>query len=172
MLKRCLIISISIILIMVYSDTIHPKLFHEIIENANQIVVYKGQRRLSLFKDGRHVKSYPISLGINPVGHKKQEGDGKTPEGIYLIDWKHPNSSYHKALRISYPNYADRRDADKRGVSPGGDIMIHGLPNGLGWLYPLFIKSDWTEGCIAVSNTAMEEIVSSVKTGTQIVIKP
>ena len=127
---------------------------------------------MSVYSDGKHLKTYSISLGASPLGHKTQEGDGKTPEGKYFIDWIHPNSAYYKAIRLSYPNADDKAQAISRGVSAGGDIMIHGMPNGFGWMYPLLSKKDWTEGCIAVSNKAMEEIVSSITVGAKITIKP
>ena len=127
---------------------------------------------MSVYSDGKHLKTYSISLGTSPIGQKTQEGDGKTPEGEYFIDWVHPNSSYYKAIRVSYPNTNDKLKAFERGVSAGGDIMIHGMPNGFGWMFPLLSKLDWTEGCIAVSNTAMEEIALAITVGAKIIIKP
>ncbi|MGD8418253.1 MAG: L,D-transpeptidase family protein [Pseudomonadales bacterium] len=138
---------------------------------VNRILVDKSERTLVLFSDGRPIRSYPISLGLNPVGDKRFEGDKRTPEGIYLIDAKNPNSAYHLSLHISYPNERDVRAARARGWDPGGMIMIHGLPTGL-------IKAsskydyDWTDGCIAVSNAAIEEIWRLVDEGTLIEITP
>jgi murein L,D-transpeptidase YafK len=172
MLKKILFICVAVFFIAIYFDKLHPRLFQEKIKEIDKIVVKKEQRMLSLFNNGNHIKSYSISLGRNPKAHKTKEGDGKTPEGIYFIDWKHPNSSYHKAIRISYPNAMDKIQAIKAGKEPGGDIMVHGMPNCFGWLSPLLIRTDWTEGCIAVSNTAIEEIASSIKIGTKIVIEP
>jgi murein L,D-transpeptidase YafK len=172
MLKNVLVICLVGLAILFYVDKLHPKFFHENLGVIDEIIVQKEKRLLSLYKNGENIKSYPISLGGNPTGHKIKEGDGRTPEGVYWIDWVHPNSSYHKAIRISYPNLADEINAKNQGSEPGGDIMIHGLPNGLGLFYPFFIKNDWTEGCIAVSNRAIEEIESSVKIGTKVVIKP
>ena len=172
MQKNILITVALVVASAIYLDRFHPKLVHQDNGYVDKIVVEKQQRILSLFSDGKHVKSYPISLGREPIGHKTQEGDDKTPEGNYFIDWIHPNSSYYKAIRVSYPNAMDKQNAAAMGVDPGGDIMIHGMPNGFGWLYPLLSKTDWTEGCIAVSNTAMDEIESSVKIGTKIIIKP
>ena len=172
MLKIIILICVVVISTAIFFDEIYPKVSRENIGSVDKILVQKKQRILSLFNKGRLIKSYPISLGRVPTGHKKEEGDGKTPVGTYLVDWVHPDSSYHKAVRISYPNSEDNKYAMKEGVVSGGDIMIHGMPNGLGWLYPIFIKTDWTEGCIAVSNTAMEEIESSVKIGTKIIIEP
>lgn len=172
MRKHIFITGLLVVGCAIYFDRLHPKLVHQDIGYVDKIVVEKQQRILSLFSGGKHVKTYPISLGREPMGHKTQEGDGKTPEGNYFIDWVHPNSSYYKAIRVSYPNATDKQNAMEKGVAPGGDIMIHGMPNGFGWLYPLLSKRDWTEGCIAVSNTAMDEIESSVKIGTEIVINP
>lgn len=139
---------------------------------ATAIVIAKSQRLISLERDGVVLKSYEMSLGSSPLGHKQQEGDGKTPEGTYGIDFKHPRSRYHLSLRISYPNAADRDQASRRGVSAGSDIMIHGLPNGLGWLGALHLTRDWTDGCIAVTNAQIEEIWSMVDVGTRVEIKP
>lgn len=165
MRKHIFTISLLVVGCAIYFDRLHPKLVHQDIGYVDKIVVEKQQRILSLFSGGKHVKTYPISLGREPMGHKTQEGDGKTPEGNYFIDWVRPSSSYYKAIRVSYPNATDKQNAMDRGVAPGGDIMIHGMPNGFGWLYPLLSKRDWTEGCIGVSNTAMDEIESSVKIG-------
>jgi murein L,D-transpeptidase YafK len=134
-------------------------------------VVEKAARRMLLMRQGATLKSYRISLGRSPIGHKQQEGDSRTPEGIYTIDARNPQSRFHLSLRVSYPNAADRRSAAARGVSPGGDIFIHGLPNGAD-LASLFAGRDWTDGCIAVSNAEIREIWAMVKDGTPIEIRP
>ena len=139
---------------------------------ATTIVVDKTRRQLMLERDGAVLKTYAVSLGSSPAGHKQQEGDGRTPEGIYAIDFRHPRSRYHLALRVSYPNAADKAQAARRGVSAGGDIMIHGLPNGLGWLGGWHLLRDWTDGCIAVTNAQIEEIWTMVDVGTRIEIRP
>ena len=139
---------------------------------VDRIVVEKAARTLTLFDRQRPIRTYRIALGPNPVGHKQQEGDGRTPEGKYVIDFRKPDSSFHRALHISYPNPADRRRARRRGVSPGGAIMIHGLPNGLGHIGAAHRLSDWTLGCIAVTNEEIEEIWRLVKDGTEIEIRP
>jgi len=149
-----------------------PPTLAEPAARATAIVIEKSQRRIALERDGVVLKSYEMSLGSSPLGHKRQEGDGKTPEGIYVIDFKHPRSRYHLALRTSYPNAADRDQASRRSVSAGSDIMIHGLPNGLGFLGALHLYRDWTDGCIAVTNTQIEEIWSMVDVGTRVEIKP
>ncbi|MGX2973154.1 L,D-transpeptidase family protein [Helicobacter sp. T3_23-1059] len=118
-------------------------------------------------------KTYHIALGGNPQGHKTQEGDSKTPEGEYLIDSKNPKSRFFLNLGISYPNSADLAQAKARGVSAGGDIKIHGLPNGLGFLGKLsYVAGDWSDGCIAVLNDEIKELYDNVKIGTKIVILP
>lgn len=139
---------------------------------ADAVLVEKSKRKMYLIHDGQKYKEYSISLGDNPIGHKQEEGDEKTPEGEYVIDYRNPNSRYHLSLHISYPNKQDKKSAEKRGVSPGGDIFIHGLPNGTG-LFPFAFKNrDWTDGCIAVSNDEIKEIWRLVKNGTPIKILP
>ena len=141
------------------------------IEKASRILVDKSERTLVLFNNGRPIRSYPVSLGRNPVGHKRYEGDKRTPEGIYLIDGKNPNSAFHLSLHISYPNERDTRDARDRGWDPGGQIVIHGLPTGLIKTSTKY-EYDWTDGCIAVSNAAIEDIWRLVDEGTLIEITP
>lgn len=134
-------------------------------QRADRIHVDKSERRMELLRGGKVLRTYRILLGDTPVGHKRQQGDEKTPEGNYRISGRNPNSRFHLSLRISYPNDADRKQARERGVDPGGDIMIHG---GNSVLYPY----DWTDGCIAVSNKEIEEIWSLVPTGIPIRIDP
>lgn len=138
---------------------------------ADLITVSKADKRMQLLRDGKVLRTYRISMGANwDAGHKQQEGDERTPEGRYLIDWRNPRSFAHLSLHISYPNAADTEAAQRANVSPGGNIMIHGLPNGLGLLGSLHHLTDWTDGCIAVTNQEMEEIWSLVPTGTPIEI--
>lgn len=139
---------------------------------ADLIVVEKGKRELTLYANKKKLKTYRIFLGGNPVGDKEKEGDLKTPEGRYTIDAKNPNSSFYKSLHISYPDRTDRAQARRRGVSPGGAIMIHGTPDYIAALYTAGIFPDWTAGCIAVTNDEMDEIFRTVRVGTAIVIKP
>lgn len=139
---------------------------------ANRILIEKKARRLTLFARGKELKSYPIALGGNPNGPKERQGDNKTPEGIYRIESRNRNSSYHLALRISYPNERDKKRAKERGVSPGGDIMIHGIKNGFSWVGGLHTEADWTQGCIAVTNQEIEEIEKLVPNGTTVEIRP
>ncbi len=135
---------------------------------VTQIVVKKGSRQLYLVSGKNVVKSYKIDLGFQPLGAKQIEGDGKTPEGVYFIDRFNPNSRYHLSVGISYPNPNDRVRAETFGHRPGGDIMIHGLgPDGR-----RLNKRDWTAGCIAVSDTDIEEIYAMLRPGTPIFIYP
>lgn len=142
-------------------------------QQADAIKVYKGERRMTLLRDGAVIGTYRIALGGNgDGGHKSREGDQKTPEGAYIIDWRNPRSMAHLSLHVSYPNTADQSAADTAGYAPGGNIMIHGLPNGWGWLASVHHLWDWTDGCIGVTNTEMREIWSKVPNGTPIVIEP
>lgn len=139
---------------------------------ADRILVLKAARELRLYRGERLLARYRVALGFDPVGHKQQEGDGRTPEGVYLIDYANPNSRFHRSLHISYPNDADRAAAAARGVAPGGDIMIHGLPDRFAWLRSMHRLADWTAGCIAVTNPEMDEIWQAVPLGTPIEIRP
>lgn len=139
---------------------------------ADRILVIKSERRLCLMDGEKVLDTYRIALGKNPIGHKLYEGDNKTPEGEYRIDWKSEKSRYHRALHISYPNRSDTAAARERGCSPGGDIMIHGLPHRFGWLGRLHRFVDWTRGCIAVTNAEIKEIYRMVPIGTPIEIRP
>jgi murein L,D-transpeptidase YafK len=138
---------------------------------ADRVIVDKTARTLTLLSWGRVLKSYPISLGRDPSGPKTRAGDSRTPEGAYLIDYRNPHSRFHLALHISYPNRADTERAAAAGVPPGGDIMVHGLPNGLAWLGRLHRLLDWTDGCIAVTDREIEEIYRVVPDGTPIEIR-
>ncbi len=137
---------------------------------ADKVLIEKKARRLTLFNNRKSLKSYRIALGPNSEGKKKEEGDKRTPEGTYMIDRRKERSSYHRALHISYPNPDDIAQAKARGVSPGGDIMVHGLPNGIGFLGKLHVKRDWTLGCIAVTNSEIDEIWRVVTDGTTVEI--
>jgi murein L,D-transpeptidase YafK len=139
---------------------------------ADSIVVEKSQHRLSLYHSGTLLRSYLIALGQQPVGDKERIGDMRTPEGLFRIEARNPASRYHRSLRISYPDAAHRARARALGVSPGGDIMIHGLPDAQAWVGPAHRDFDWTEGCIAVTNQEIEEIWSAVPVGVPIQIKP
>lgn len=135
---------------------------------ADQVVVDKSDRRLDLLANGKVVASFPIALGRDPLGPKEREGDGRTPEGSYVLDWRNPGSRFHLSIHVSYPNAEDTARAQTAGVDPGGDIMIHG--HGFGW--PGLLPFDWTEGCIAVADSDMDVIWASVPDGTPIEIRP
>jgi murein L,D-transpeptidase YafK len=139
---------------------------------ADSIVVEKSKHRLSLYANGTLVRQYLVALGARPVGDKVRIGDRRTPEGVFRIEARKADSRYHRALRISYPDAAHRARARALGVSPGGDIMIHGLPARQAWVGAAHRDFDWTEGCIAVTNQEIEEIWSAVPVGTPIHIKP
>jgi murein L,D-transpeptidase YafK len=139
---------------------------------ADRIVVEKAARRMTLFRGPTALKNYRVALGREPVGPKREEGDHRTPEGLYKIDWRKPNSDFHLALHISYPNAGDIAQAETRGASAGNDIMIHGLRNGSGWIGKLHRRTDWTDGCVAVTNQEIEEIWRVVPDGTPVEIRP
>ncbi len=139
---------------------------------ADRVLVEKAARRLTLLREGRPLKTYRVALGGNPLGHKEQEGDQRTPEGVYTIDFHKADSSFHRALHITYPNAEDTARAAARGVPAGGDIMIHGLPNENPDWGALHVERDWTAGCIAVTNEEIEEIWAAVADGTPIEIRP
>ncbi|MFW2083206.1 L,D-transpeptidase family protein [Acinetobacter guillouiae] len=140
-----------------------------------EIKVYKSDRIVKLMHHDQDIRTYPMRLGFDPIGHKVKEGDGKTPEGRYILDWRNPNSAFYKSLHVSYPNQQDKSKANQLGVSPGGDIMIHGSATRsqvekLSSLMTYLPRNDWTWGCIAVRNIDMDEIWKLVDDGTVISI--
>ena len=141
-------------------------------EQADMVLVVKSQQKLYLKKDEKILKIYNVVFGANPKGHKEKEGDERTPEGKYLLDYKKSDSAYYKAIHISYPNEQDLQKAKEMGVNPGGQIMIHGQRNGFGWLSFIMQWFNWTDGCIAVTNKEMDEIWNAVEVGTPIEIQP
>ncbi len=142
------------------------------LRKADKILVEKKERRMTLISNGKPLKTYKIALGGNPNGPKERQGDNKTPEGSYVIDSRNNDSLYHLSLHISYPNEKDKKHAKELGVSPGGDIMIHGIKNGYSWLGDFHARVDWTKGCIAVTDEEIEEIDRLVPIGTTVEIKP
>ncbi len=138
--------------------------------NVDKVYVDKSERVLKLLSGDRVIKTYHIALGDSPAGHKRQQGDERTPTGTYKLDYKNEKSSYYRSIHVSYPNASDKVQARKRGVSPGGDIMIHGQKNGFGHLAAVTQKRDWTDGCIAVTNDEMDEIMSVYQAGMPIEI--
>jgi murein L,D-transpeptidase YafK len=182
-MKKLLLIGLIFILLSVILYTSYHIMFPKrksynselkIPENVkvDSVVVFKSERKMVLYSEGKELKTYSVSLGKNPIGPKQKEGDKKTPEGSYVFDRRLENSKYHLAIHISYPNEQDKQNAEKLGVSPGGDIMLHGLPNKLEFLEDYYANTDWTDGCIAVSNDEMDEIWKIVDDGTLITIYP
>jgi murein L,D-transpeptidase YafK len=142
------------------------------IEKADSILILKKEHRLEVLSNGKVIRSYKVALGQGGLAPKQQEGDARTPEGHFVIDARYPNSAYHRALHISYPSAEDRKHAAKLGVSPGGAVMIHGLPNGKGWMGDTHRLYDWTLGCIAVTDHEIDEIWNLVAVGTPVEIRP
>jgi len=141
-------------------------------KKIDKILVVKHKRELTVFSNGEALKTYAVSLGGMPVGKKEFEGDQKTPEGIYTINDRNPNSDYHLNLAVSYPNASDSLHAAGLGKSAGGEIKIHGLPNGYGFIGKFQRFKDWTAGCIALTNSEIEELFYHVPMGTEIQIVP
>jgi murein L,D-transpeptidase YafK len=139
---------------------------------ADKVIVIKSRRILMLMKDGEIMKAYKVALGKSPQGRKIKAGDKRTPEGTYVLDSRNPDSKFHLAIHISYPNDSDVQVAQKLGVSPGGDVMIHGLADQFKKIGKQHRFSDWTDGCIAVTNQEIEEIWQLVPDGVPIEIKP
>jgi murein L,D-transpeptidase YafK len=139
---------------------------------ADRVVVQKSQRSLELWREGKVFATFAIALGREPRGPKQQEGDGRTPEGVYRIDWRSMQTRYTRALHISYPDERDRGRANAMGIDPGGAIFVHGLPPDYGPLDPPRWYRDWTEGCISVGNAAIAKIWDAVPDGTPIEILP
>ena len=142
------------------------------LQRASKVLILKTDHELQLLDTGNNVmRTYSIAIGRGGVEPKQRQGDHKTPEGLYVIDRHNRDSRFHRALHVSYPSKADEERARKLGVDPGGDIMIHGIQNGLGWLGPLHRAVDWTDGCIAVTDAEMDEIYSAVPDGTPVEIR-
>jgi murein L,D-transpeptidase YafK len=150
-----------------------PKTGAKTIANSiviDKVFVDKSERILQLLSADKVIKTYHVALGDSPIGHKQRQGDERTPTGSYTLDYKNENSKFYRSIHISYPNAADKARAKKLGVSPGGDIMIHGQTNGRGHLAAITQQRDWTDGCIAVTDDQMDEIMQAVKLGIPIEI--
>ncbi len=160
------VLFLSFLVLIVSQATYAKEIF------AEKVLVLKSKRELQLITNGKAFKIYDIGLGQQPLGHKKREGDSRTPEGHYVVDFRNPNSKFTLSLHINYPKPEDINQARGSGVSPGGDIFIHGLPTGMKYFGSLFHKNDWTDGCIALSNKNIREIWRLVKNGTPIEIRP
>jgi murein L,D-transpeptidase YafK len=141
-------------------------------KQADRIVIEKNKGTMTLMSGSTVLKTYKVALGGQPVGAKQRIGDHKTPEGLYIVDQKKAASQFHRALHTSYPNAHDRENARKLGVSPGGDVEIHGLGAKYGWVGAAHRQMDWTDGCIAATNEEIDEIWPLVAFGTPVEIKP
>ncbi len=141
-------------------------------KTADQLIIEKSARTMTLMSGDKVLKTYKVALSRVPVGRKEREGDHRVPEGEYTIDSKNPHSRFHLALHISYPNATDRKRALKSGFKPGGNIEIHGLDDKYAWVAGLHRQLDWTDGCIAMTNTEIEEIWPLVPVGTKVEIRP
>lgn len=148
------------------AQTVQPGL------KADSILILKKDHLLELLAGGKVIRTYHVALGRGGLAAKQREGDALTPEGHYLIDSRNAGSKYHRALHISYPNAEDRKRAAKRGVSPGGAVMIHGLPNYASWIGAAHRLYDWTLGCIAVTDPEIDEIWNLVPDGTPVEVRP
>jgi murein L,D-transpeptidase YafK len=144
----------------------------ESMQKSDAVLVVKSEKRLYLISKGERYAALPVTFGADPVGHKQQRGDEKTPEGKYMLDYKNENSKFYKSIHISYPDKNDRVIAKKTGLDPGGEIMIHGQTNGLEWASPLIQLFSWTDGCVALSNSNMDKVWAAVDPGTPIEIRP
>ena len=161
-----------LVLLLYLAESAFPALFARDLGPVDRVVVLKSERRLLLYDGDERVASYRVALGAEPTGHKTYQGDSRTPEGRYTLDYRNENSQFHRSIHVSYPNEADLAEAVAADVPPGGNVMVHGLPNGKGWMGALYNLRDWTDGCIAVSNRQMEEIWRAVPDGTPIEIRP
>jgi murein L,D-transpeptidase YafK len=165
-LKFNIHILVSVIALFLMAGAVQGEQF------ADLVIVEKSESRLYLMKNGQAFASFRVAFGGNPEGHKLQQGDRRTPEGKYLLDYKNANSLYYKSIHISYPNEQDRQEARRQGVDPGGDIMIHGQKNGYEGLSFLAQWFNWTNGCIALTNKDMDSVWEAVPPGTPIEIRP
>jgi murein L,D-transpeptidase YafK len=155
-----------VFVLLLYAGAAHSE------QTADMVIVEKSESRLYLMRDGKAFASFHVVFGSNPKGHKQQKGDERTPEGKYVLGYKNAGSAFYKSIHISYPNAKDRKEARKHGVDPGGDIMIHGQKNGFEGLSFLIQRFNWTNGCIALSNTDMDSVWNAVPPGTPIEIRP
>ena len=158
--------------ILLILAVIPPLVLSDDLPQVDKVLVNKSIHKMYLVKGEETLREYDISLGGNPFGHKEKEGDQRTPEGRYILDYKKSDSAFYKAIHISYPNTQDKMAAQEKGVDPGGAIMIHGQRNGYGWVSLLTQLFDWTHGCIAVTNSEIDEIWLAVNEGTPIEIYP
>jgi len=171
LLRLLTLVAVSVALLAMF-DRLAPPLLASQLPKADAVLVEKGAERLSLLRAGQVYRTYPIALGAKPQGPKQVQGDERTPEGRYVLDSRNAGSRFYKAIHLSYPNEQDQARAKARGEDPGGMIMIHGQPNGFGWLGWLIQRFNWTNGCMAVGTISMEEIWRAVDDGAPIEIRP
>ena len=170
-MKRLAVIGLVLIAIAAIAFHLHQS-GTPLQQRASKIVVLKTEHELLLLDAANNIiRRYSVAIGRGGLEPKQVQGDHKTPEGLYVVDRHKRDSRFHRALHVSYPNDADRERARRLGSEPGGDIMIHGIQNGLGWLGPLHRIVDWTDGCIAVTDSEIEEIWSAVPDGTPVEIR-
>lgn len=169
---KIILLCFAILLISITVYYFFPEKKLDTSKSIDKIIVLKSKRKLLVLNGNQILKEYKISIGKIPVGAKHFEGDYKTPEGIYTIESKNPQSGYFKNLGISYPAEKDIKYAKENGKKAGGLIKIHGLKNGKGFIGKFHRWTDWTNGCIALTNQEMEELYTNVKVGTVIEIKP
>jgi len=161
------------VFLFVFSSLAHPTELSPVMDEAvDRVIVEKSKRTMTLLKQDREVRTYKIALGRDPVGAKVMQGDNRTPEGIYYIDYKVRNSVYHRALHLSYPNPDDVERARALGVPPGGSIMIHGMKQDHLWMGDVQYLFNWTNGCIALTNREIEEVWALVSPWTPVEIRP
>jgi murein L,D-transpeptidase YafK len=171
-MKKTAVVVFGLTLVLLVLWSLQPSKSLPVGATADLVVIHKAARRLDLYENGSLLKSYAVSLGRHPIGPKQRQGDGRTPEGQYRIDYRNPNSAFYRALHISYPNDADIAAARAHGADPGGLVMIHGMRNGLGWIGRLHLAVNWTNGCVAVTDREMDEIWRAVPDGAKVIIKP
>ena len=165
MVPRCLFAVALIVAIAIPAQVLGD-------QAADAVLVVKSERRLYLLRENEAIASYPVTFGSNPEGHKAREGDERTPEGRYELDWKNVHSAFYKAIHVSYPNANDRADAAANDEDPGGAIMIHGQKNGYGWAGRGMQFVDWTDGCVALTDKDMQLVWDLVSEGTPVEILP
>lgn len=163
----------GLVVVLYLAEGLFPGLFARELPTVDRVIVWKADRRMTLYAGEQAVATYSISLGADPTGHKTWRGDSRTPEGRYTLDYRNADSQFYRAIRVSYPDAEDTAAGIEADVPTGGNIMIHGLPDGRGWIGPLYkLRGDWTDGCIAVTSREMEEIWRAVPDGTTIDINP
>jgi len=170
MRARCL--TLAVLACLATFDGVRADMLAPRYEAADSVLIVKSERKLYLLKDGEVLRDFDVALGLMPDGAKQREGDFRTPEGRYFLETKNPNSDYFLSVKISYPNADDRARARVQGVDPGGQIMIHGLPNEPKYNESRYLSTDWTDGCVAVSNSDMVDIWLMTKEGMAIEIRP